>query len=268
MLNQKQLNKLIFVDIETVPQHKSFFDMTDTKQSIVLKKFKDEVEKLLNIPMDEWDIKQIQEDEKTRAKIEKLYNNRAPIFAELNKIVCISIGFFDEKTSIEPLSAAPLTFTTEHFADHDEVKLLTNFHAALKSVLDKTFNHERAMVAFSGKVFDFPVIAKRMILNKMVLPPFLDISNLKPWEINHMIDPAEVWQLGAWNARASLALLCDCFGVPSSKDDIDGSQVRGVYYEENDLNRIAVYCDKDVFSLAVLYLRMKGIFNEVNHISS
>lgn len=46
-------------------------------------------------------------------------------------------------------------------------------------------------------------------------------------------------------------------GIPSPKDDIDGSQVRNVYYEQNDVERIARYCEKDVIAVAQILLKLR-----------
>jgi len=46
--------------------------------------------------------------------------------------------------------------------------------------------------------------------------------------------------------------------VPTPKDDIDGSMVGEVYWKEKDLARIVTYCQKDVVTVAQVYLRMQG----------
>lgn len=267
MLNSKPLNDLIFLDIETVPQYKSFFDMSKTMQELFLKRFKRQSEKLMGLEMDDWDVESL-----TLAnmvpEVEKLYQTNAPLQPEFLKIVCISIGWFETKIPDDLSKLDPhteLVFKTTSFYGENERELLGKFNKTVGNVLSKSFNHSHHMVAHNGKNFDFPVIAKRMLLNGIPCPPFLDISGKKHWEINHLVDTKEEWKFGVYDANVSLALLCEVFGITSSKDDIDGSQVRDVYYEEKNVERIAIYCEKDVFKNAELYLGMKLIKNKVIH---
>ncbi len=291
MLNSKPINKIIFLDIETVPQEKSFFDLTVGKQKAFQWKFKKEYAELglgraehylqeafesirigtTGIPKsDDPKIHLSSKQQKAaletmeaddRAKMESLYNNKASLFAEFGKIVCISIGFIEGNVTdiIPPDVELPLKVLS--FADHDEKKLLISFLAKMGSVINKAFDHTHHLCAHNGKVFDFPFIAKRFILNGLPLPAMFDFVDKKPWDLTYFIDTKEVWQFTVRDNATTLSLLCECFDVPTSKDDIDGSQVRGVYYEENDLPRIVKYCEKDIIALATIYLRMKSLPN-------
>ena len=265
MLNSKPLNGLIFLDIETVPQHKSFFDLSKGMQGLFLKRFKRQSEKLMGLEMDDWDVESLTMADMI-PEVEKLYQANAPLQPEFLKIVCISIGWFKTTIHEDLKMITPETgfeFQTKSFYGDDEKVLLQDFYQANASYLNKGFNHSYHLVAHNGKNFDFPVIAKRMILNDLPLPAYLDISDKKPWDIAHLVDTKDSWKFGVYDANVSLALLCEVFGVPTSKDDIDGSQVRNVYYEEKDVKRIAIYCEKDVVANAIVYLRMKGMKNKV-----
>jgi hypothetical protein len=59
-------------------------------------------------------------------------------------------------------------------------------------------------------------------------------------------------------------------GIPSPKDDIDGSEVAKVYYSEKNIDRIITYCEKDVVAVAQIILRLRGedllIEEEVIHV--
>lgn len=254
MLESKPIEKLIFLDIETVPRYKSFFEMSENLQELFLRKFKKDSEEMLNCKIDHWSQDLI---EANKDKVEDFYNNRAALHAEFCKIVCISTGRI---TGIENdvYQLKPTTIYSD-----DEKELLVKFWAIYKDVLSKSMAHQWHMVAFNGKIFDFPVIAKRMIFNDLPLPSYFDMDGKKPWDLVHLVDPKEVWKFNVYDFNASLALLCELFGVGSSKDDINGSQVRNVYYNDKDLARIAKYCDKDVVALATLYLRMKGLKNKL-----
>lgn len=269
MLNSKPLQNLIFLDIETIPQTESFFEMNLNKQELFLKKFKKDAETMIGLNMDDWNVESLQKSE-LAPQIEKFYNNRAALHAEYNQIIVISVGSFIPPAPGVDLTKMPgvdLQFRTKTFSGTDEKKVLQDFYKEFYPMLSKSMAHTHHMVAFNGKVFDFPVIAKRMILNDLPLPAYFDVTELKPWEMTHLVDPKEAWRFGVFDGNSSLALLCEVFGVPSSKDDINGSQVRDVYYKEKDVPRIARYCDKDVSSLAILYLRMKGIKNNLELVS-
>lgn len=113
------------------------------------------------------------------------------------------------------------------------------------------------MCAHNGKEFDYPYIIRRMLINGISLPAMLNLSGKKPWEILHQ-DTLDLWKFGDYKHYTSLELLAYIFGVNSPKDDIDGSMVAEVYYKEKNLKRIVEYCNKDVITLAQLYLKMKG----------
>ena len=268
MLNSKPLNGLVFLDIETVPRHESFFGLSKNMQELFLKRFKRQSEKLMGLEMDDWDVESLTMADMV-PEVEKLYETNAPLQPEFLKIVCISIGWFQTAIpeDLKMLNADTiLDFKTLSFKGTDEVAVLRKFYESCASFLSKWSNHTHHLVAHNGMNFDFPVIAKRMILNGMDLPPYLDISDKKPWDIGHLVDTKNAWRFGVYDANVSLPLLCEVFGIPTSKDDIDGSQVRNVYYIENDVDRIAVYCEKDVVATARVYLKMKGIPNIINHV--
>ena len=125
--------------------------------------------------------------------------------------------------------------------------------------MNKSFKNEKedVLCAHNGKEFDFPYLCRRMLVNGIKIPKILQIMGKKPWEINH-IDTLEFWKFGDYKHYTSLELLTEIFGIPSPKDDIKGSDVARVYWEEKDLNRIAKYCQKDVLALVQLFLRFKG----------
>jgi len=113
------------------------------------------------------------------------------------------------------------------------------------------------LCAHNGKEFDFPYIARRMIINGITLPNHLDLFGKKPWEVNHL-DTMELWKFGDYKNYTSLKLLANVLGIPSPKEDIDGSMVRDVFYKERDLDRIARYCELDVITTAQIFLRLRN----------
>lgn len=188
-----------------------------------------------------------------------LFNERAGIYAEFGKIVCICVGKFIENEE------GTLMLRTKAYSGHDEEQLLSEF----RSMLERTDPMTTRLCAHNGKEFDFPYICRRMLINGLALPSLLSLSGKKPWEVLHQ-DTMELWKFGDFKHYTSLDLLAAVFNIPSSKDGMDGSQVNRVYYVENGLDRIASYCLRDVVVLAQLYLRLHGqpLIEETNIIQA
>ena len=227
MLSEIALHDILFLDIETVPQQKSFQDFSDKMQAL-------------------WEKKSsyFRKDEETA---EDVYQ-RAGIYAEFGKIICISVGIiFQTKTETG--------LRLKSYFDDNEKKLLDDFSAMLRKY---AANKVLYLCAHNGKEFDFPYIARRLLVNGLKLPPILDNAGKKPWEVHHL-DTMELWKFGDFKHYTSLDLLTAIFDIPSPKNDMDGSQVAGVYWEENNLKRIVEYCQNDVQAIVQLMLRYKGM---------
>ena len=125
-------------------------------------------------------------------------------------------------------------------------------------MLNQHYNSQDALLcAHNGKEFDFPYIARRGLINGLNIPQILDLAGKKPWEISHL-DTLQLWKFGDYKHYTSLSLLTTIFNIPTPKDDIDGSMVNEVYWKDNDLKRIAIYCEKDVVALTQLFLRFRN----------
>jgi len=218
MLNQINNKQILFIDIETVPASPDFNNLNSQ-----MKKLWEKKSKYL-----------IKNEEETAETVYK----KAGIYAEFGKIICISVGFFNEEI-----------FRLKSFSGDDEKEVLLQF----KSLLDKTYNKDyKYLCAHNGKEFDYPYIARRMLINGIKLPEILNLAGKKPWEINHL-DTLELWKFGDYKHYTSLELLTAIFNIPTPKDDIDGSMVAEIYYKEKNLKRIAVYCEKDVVAVTQLF---------------
>ena len=223
MLDKLNLHNILFLDIETVPEFKTWEEASGETQELFAAKTK------------------YQRKEEFTA--EEFYH-RAGIWAEFGKIICISVAYFVEKDSV-------LQLRVTSFANDDEAMLLNAF----KKLLDEHFNQSKhVLCAHNGKEFDFPYIARRMIIHQITLPEKLNLFGKKPWEVPHL-DTLELWKFGDYKHYTSLKLLTHILGIPSPKEDIDGSEVAKVYYEENDLPRIVDYCERDTVAIAQLLLR-------------
>ena len=220
------LEHLLFLDIETVAGARHYDDLPERMQQLWAKKASFLTPK---------------RDDLTAGD---LYE-RAGIYAEFGKIVSIAPGFFKK-------DGGELQLRIKDISLHDEKALLKEF----KSLLEGSFNFKTLkLCAHNGKEFDFPYIARRMIVNGIKLPDCLNLAGKKPWEIPH-IDTMDLWKFGDYKHFTSLDLLAAILDIPTSKDDIDGSRVNEVYYRQNDLERIGHYCKKDVAVLAQVYLKL------------
>ena len=132
------------------------------------------------------------------------------------------------------------------------------------------FNQQKHLLcAHNGKEFDFPYIARRMIIHNIELPYKLNLFGKKPWEVPHL-DTLELWKFGDYKNYTSLKLLTNVLDIPSPKDDIDGSEVYRVFYKDQNIDRIITYCEKDTIAVAQIILRLRGDKllheNEIKHI--
>jgi uncharacterized protein YprB with RNaseH-like and TPR domain len=223
MLDNLSIEDVLFLDIETVPVFPSYGNLDPSMQILWDKKSK-----------------QFRTPEQNAGDVYE----RAGIYSEFGKIICISVGLVKSKE--------PTWFRLKSFKGDDEKELLTEFASMLSKFCRS--NKEAILCAHNGKEFDYPYIARRMIINNIPIPEILDNAGKKPWEVK-LLDTMELWKFGDYKNYTSLDLLTTVLGIPTPKDDIDGSMVAGVYYEENDLERIARYCEKDVLAIAQVLLR-------------
>lgn len=225
MLYKLNLEDILFLDIETVPEHAEYSTLSEVKKQL-------------------WEQKS-QYQRKEEYTAEEFYE-RAGIWAEFGKIICISVGFFNLRSDIR-------SFRVKSFHG-DEVLILKEF----KTLVNTHFSEGKHLLcAHNGKEFDFPYIARRMLINRISQPYKLALFGKKPWEVPHL-DTMELWKFGDFKHYTSLKLLANVLGIPSPKEDIDGSMVRKVYYEDNDLERIIKYCERDVITVAQIILRLRN----------
>jgi len=225
MLDDLNLSDVLFLDIETVPASPNFDAVSDKMKKL-------------------WEKKAEQLRRNNPEQTADTLYSRAGIYAEFGKIVCISCGFANGKQ-----------FRIKSYYSDDEKILLEEF----KQLLDNHYTSKsKLLCAHNGKEFDFPYIARRMLINGLELPEIINLAGKKPWEVRHL-DTLELWKFGDYKHFTSLELLAAVFDIPTPKDDIDGSMVGQVYWGEKDLERIVVYCQKDVITIAQLLRRYMGM---------
>jgi hypothetical protein len=224
-----ELNHILFLDIETVACTDNFNTLDERLKT-------------------QWSRKTAYIKKDVPQTDEEIFHERAGIYAEFGKIVCIAVGKIFEKEN------GQLGLKTKVYAHHNEKILLEEFKAMLEKMDPTTLK----LCAHNGKEFDFPYISRRMLVNSMVLPDVLNMMGKKPWEVAHL-DTMEMWKFGDYKHFTSLDLLAALFDIPSSKAGIDGSQVNAVYYKEKNLEKIKLYCARDVIVLVQLYLRLRSL---------
>lgn len=224
-----RLENLLLIDIETVSEQPSFESLNEEWKML----WQEKVQRSL--------------PEDTTAG--EFYPQRAGVMAEFAKVICISIGYFKKEANL-------LRLRIKSFYGNDEKILLQDFLSTLQQL--EVNNNKWSFTGHNIKEFDIPFICRRLLINGLIIPAFLDFQNMKPWETN-MIDTFQYWRFGDYKHFTSLKLLAAALKVPSPKDDIDGSMVGDVYWKEGNLERIATYCQKDVVTTGNIILRFKNL---------
>jgi len=245
ILRHVDLTRVFFVDIETVPGYATHNELPASYRPLWEKFCTKRHPKELEAGLSHAD----------------LYNN-AGLYAEFGKVVCISVGFF------RYLADDTLEFRVKSFADADECEVLRGFGKFLerfppasheyKPKLNTATKDGFYLCAHNGREFDYGYLGRRMLICGQGIPPMLDVAGHKPWDLPHLLDTMDLWKFGDGKGYISLPLLAGIFGIPSPKDDIDGSQVGHTFWVENNLKRIVTYCEKDVITCARVFLHFSG----------
>jgi len=224
------LTKVLFLDLETVSTTETYQELPERLKS-------------------HWDKKAAFFSSTEEKEVSDWYEDRGAIFAEFGKIIVISMGY------LTPEAPGELQLRIKSLYGHEERKVLEEF----STLLEQKFNQDELILcAHNGKEFDFPYLCRRLLVNGLPLPAVLRLSGKKPWEIPHM-DTMELWKFGDWKHFTSLDLLASIFDIPSSKSELDGSQVGDAYYKEGRLNDIRDYCNRDVYVTVQVFLRLNSL---------
>ncbi len=224
-----ELRDILFLDIETVASTNDYATLDERIKT-------------------QWARKALFFKREREQTDEQIFHERAGIYAEFGKVICIAVGKFIETET------GDLGLKTKAYYGDNETTLLCEF----KSMIEKMDPVSLKLCAHNGKEFDYPYLCRRMLLNGIALPAALNIMGKKSWEVQHL-DTLDMWKFGDYKHYTSLDLLASIFNIPTSKDGIDGSQVNAVYYQDNDLPKIKDYCVRDVVVLAQLFLKLKSI---------
>jgi len=231
MLENISLNRILFIDIETVPQQPQWEAVNEEMQKLWLYR--------------------TNRYRKEEEKIEDYYAKKAGVYAEFGKIVCISVGIFSRS-----IDDGELYFRVKSFYGDQEVEILEPFLNMLQQYFKVPYR--TYLCGHNIREFDVPFLCRRTLINQLKLPKILDVSALKPWEVPY-IDTMQLWRFGEYRNYSSLHLLATVLNIDTPKNDMEGSQVASVYWQDSDLERIKNYCEKDVFAVAQLILRFKNM---------
>lgn len=234
-LKFNRLKHILFLDIETVSLKSGFDQLSEIGQAHWKKKARQFTRK----------------PDVDETELRELYKLRSGIYAEFSRIICISVGFFTLK------SKAIESFRVKSFYGEDETQILSSFKALLEDHFNQT--EKNFLCGHNLREFDIPFICRRMLINGLELPKLLKLTGKRPWQIKHVLDTLDLWRFGDFKNYTSLDLLASVFDIPSPKDDIDGSQVHEVYWQTKDLNRIRMYCERDVVTVAKLILKLNSM---------
>ncbi len=227
MLKDISLPQILFLDIETVPEIYAFKELDPLKQKL-------------------WSDKTRYFQERDGVEAADVYE-KAGIYAEFGRVICISTAFVYEKEHQSKLRV-------KSFSGSDEKKVLQDFSAMIVKYFS---GHDKFLCGHNIKEFDIPFMARRMLIHGLELPEALNLAGKKPWEVRHL-DTLELWKFGDYKHFTSLNLLTNLFGIPTPKDDISGADVSRVYWVDGDLDRITKYCEKDTIAVAQLMHKFKN----------
>ena len=220
---------ILFIDIETVPQRESYDELDEKEREF-------------------WNLKANFISKGNHDDTPDSLYERAGIYAEYGKVICISCGFIHSQDGRDEFRSSSFT--------GNESDVLIGF----RDLLESNKNRFKALCAHNGREFDFPYLCRRMLINDIDLPELLSIHGKKPWDLeDQLLDTLLLWRFGDYKNFTSLSLLCHIFNIPTPKDDISGADVRDVFYRDNDIDRIREYCEKDVKATAHLYMKIKRI---------
>ncbi len=220
-MSEIKIENILFIDIETAPVQYQYSELSETAKEL-------------------WDKKMMYIKDTTPEE----HYAKAGIFAEFAKVVCIGLGYMSQGK-----------FRTKAIAGENEKDILMEFSKLMQTHF---YKEEHFLCAHNGKEFDYPFLCRRLLVNQLPLPKLLQIQGFKPWNVKHL-DTMEMWRFGDIKNFTSLNLLAHIFNIPSPKDDIDGSQIAQVFYEEKNIERIKTYCIKDVVTLIRIYQCLKGL---------
>ncbi len=230
MLNHIRLENLIFIDIETVKEHEGFSGLDDVSADLWRKK-----SSFFKVAEGS-----VEED---------LYEEKAGLYAEFAKVVCISVAFMVKN------GEGKYDLRLKSFYGEEESFILKDF----KELLDKYYKNSKYI--FCGhniKDFDLPFLMRRMLINQIRLPLKFNINNFKFYQ-PMAVDTFQIWKFGDHRNYTSLKLMQKALKIDFPEySEIDGNDIDQLYWKDKNMDSIIEHCQNDVISVAQLMLRFKS----------
>lgn len=222
---------LFYIDIETVSNYKDFetFKNNDKKGAEIFEK---KASTQYNYDYN----------------IEEYYKNKAGLIPEWGKIICFSFGFLT--------SSSELKIKSKKIVNDDEETLIKE----IKEVFDIISDKNKNLCGFNIKQFDIPFLVKKLIKYNLQIPKCLNFIGKKPWEIT-VIDIFELWK-GTSTYYTSLEELAYFLNVENPKDFLRGDEINKTYYDEDNLEKICQYCEKDILTTTLLTKKILSLHNQ------
>ena len=228
------MRHILFIDIETATQSESYDVLSKDIQRHWERKMRRHVS-YEDYPSEE-------------EELSALYHDKAAIYAEFGKVICISVGYLYQEGDVLKGKIK------SYYGDDEKVVLASFFELLHHHYYDR---HNQYLCGHNIKEFDIPYLCRRAVINELALPNMLQIAGYKPWQVHHLLDTLELWKYGDYKHYTSLSLLCDILGIDTPKDGMDGSMVSDAYWSGN-LDDIVSYCQRDVLATIQVYLRCSG----------
>lgn len=230
MPHTRPLENILFVAIQTVPQTARLNELSPRMQQA-------------------WKQKALQFEGEGGNTPEALYASQAGLYAEFGKIVNITVAYFHRP---EPEGTLELRVKSISEAGNER-RLLEEFIR----LLNERFEQDSLrLCAHNGKEFDFPFLCRRMLVHCVPIPSILSFAGKKPWEVPHL-DTMEMWMFGNRKYPVALETLAALFDIPANESQLQGSEVRDVFYEEQDLQQIISRSQQDVITTAQVFMRYR-----------
>lgn len=223
-------NKLVIFDIETV---------IDCEAG----------RRLLNLPQEMSDAEVIKNMEDYHLQITDGKNKfiRQPF----HKIVAISFLSADIERTAEGEKYILTEVRSGGKLDSSEKELVAGFFSYLKAAKPR-------LVTFNGRTFDVPVLKYRAMVHGIDAKWYYQMGDKwnnygSRYSLDWHCDLIEAFSDFGTSARVKMNELCAAFSIPG-KLDVDGAQVQTLF-DEGNLQEIRDYCELDVISTYLLYLK-------------
>jgi hypothetical protein len=226
---------IVAIDIETVRIADNFEDLSEAGQSA-------------------WEYKNKQNGKiPDNLELAKLWKETASLYAEFSQICAVSMAYLSKEGAL----------VCKEFYGVDEFYILSGVATLLNGMTSlgtAKVPIKYRLVGHASKFFDYPFLAKRYLVNRLIIPKSLDATNMKPWEQMNLCTN-ELWKMGGTGSGSSLQALCYVANLQTSKVDLVGDEVGTAFYQK-EYSRIGRYCSLDAITTfnVIRWMKFEPIF--------